>query len=287
MDLKLYFQQYTRLGQNPEDTEEEKVQKSSLLFMTGPFIFVGFGWGLVYFFSGLYIPGLIPFCYGVFSVFCVGLFAYTRNYIFFRNAQLILVLLLPFFLQLTMGGFVPSSAVIMFAIINPAGALIFHNKKSAIFWYLAFASLVFIAYLINDQLPNYIDWQLPDSYIDSMFLMNIIGVSLTVFLIQYYFAEKQTQLKKDIRQKNLELETQSNKLRELDEIKSRFFANISHEFRTPLTLILGLINKQIEQQEKPPLPADSDTMKRNAQRLLQLINQLLDLTKLESGELSP
>ena len=50
-------------------------------------------------------------------------------------------------------------------------------------------------------------------------------------------------------------------------------------------VILGLVNKQISNHEKPPKMHDSESMKRNANRLLQLINQLLDLSKLESGEL--
>ena len=83
----------------------------------------------------------------------------------------------------------------------------------------------------------------------------------------------------------MKLEEQSEALKEMDKIKSRFFANISHEFRTPLTLILGLIKKQIANPTKAPNIKDSETMRRNAHHLLQLINQLLDLSKLESGEI--
>jgi signal transduction histidine kinase len=64
----------------------------------------------------------------------------------------------------------------------------------------------------------------------------------------------------------------------MDQIKSRFFANISHEFRTPLTIILGLVNKQISSPKNPPDQKDGETMKRNSLRLLELINQLLDLS---------
>lgn len=70
---------------------------------------------------------------------------------------------------------------------------------------------------------------------------------------------------------------------ETEKIKSRFFANISHEFRTPLTLILGPAEK-INANISTDVIKDSGTIKRNAQRLLQLVNQLLDLSRLEAGK---
>ncbi|HMB93894.1 MAG TPA: two-component regulator propeller domain-containing protein [Rhodothermales bacterium] len=71
---------------------------------------------------------------------------------------------------------------------------------------------------------------------------------------------------------------EARRLAELDAAKSHFFANISHEFRTPLTLILGAADQLDETQAGP--------VRRNARRLLHLIDQLLDLSKLEAGKLT-
>ncbi len=77
----------------------------------------------------------------------------------------------------------------------------------------------------------------------------------------------------------------TDSLRNLDQLKSHFFANISHEFRTPLTLILGQIESVmasgIEIKEKGKLQVAN----RNAKLLLTLINELLDLSKLEAGSM--
>ncbi|QMW00345.1 tetratricopeptide repeat protein [Spirosoma foliorum] len=85
------------------------------------------------------------------------------------------------------------------------------------------------------------------------------------------------------------LTTQAQQLQELDEAKNRFFTNVTHEFRTPLTLILGTLSEKlhglVDNAETNIRRAEVTVMYRNAERLLQLINQLLDLSKLESGRL--
>lgn len=76
------------------------------------------------------------------------------------------------------------------------------------------------------------------------------------------------------------------KEKEIDTLKSRFFANISHEFRTPLTLILGPIQEKLEEDLSPEERQKYEMMERNAVRLKRLITDILDLTKSEEGELA-
>jgi signal transduction histidine kinase/ligand-binding sensor domain-containing protein/DNA-binding response OmpR family regulator len=84
----------------------------------------------------------------------------------------------------------------------------------------------------------------------------------------------------------LEVErAEARHLHELDKVKSRFFANISHEFRTPLTLILGPLSRLQESAAGEPRQS-LDLIERHARRLGELIEQLLDLSRLESGRLA-
>lgn len=104
---------------------------------------------------------------------------------------------------------------------------------------------------------------------------------------------KTASLQKEIAERAQQLQIANERLRELDRLKTQFFANVSHELRTPLTLILGPVAKmqmQLATKEKSEwtgsLKHDLEIVERNARTLLRHVNDLLDAAKLESGHLA-
>jgi len=93
-------------------------------------------------------------------------------------------------------------------------------------------------------------------------------------------------LEDKVRERTAELEQKNLQIMEMDQMKTRFFSNVSHEFRTPLTLIIGPLEDILSKEDLTEKnQVAMERMHRNAVRLLGLINQLLDLSKLDAGSM--
>ena len=127
--------------------------------------------------------------------------------------------------------------------------------------------------------------------------VNLLGFALIIFIINYVVKYRVNYLKKrnivleklvaerteEISEQKATLEKQAKELLELDRLKSNFFANISHEFRTPLTLIKGQIENILGIVKDENIRKKLSVAFNNSNRLNRLINQILDLSRLESG----
>lgn len=106
-----------------------------------------------------------------------------------------------------------------------------------------------------------------------------------VFLGLMYFFRRYEIKRMHVRNQLKLQEVETNSLRELDQLKTEFFDNISHEFRTPLTLIMGQLESSIPDVDSDLIKQKLRSAQSNSHRLMSLINQLLDLSKLESGKM--
>jgi signal transduction histidine kinase/DNA-binding response OmpR family regulator/ligand-binding sensor domain-containing protein len=110
----------------------------------------------------------------------------------------------------------------------------------------------------------------------------------------YIFKQRQEHLEQEIQKATQQIradkktiEAQAEDLRKLDELKTRFFANVSHELRTPLTLMLGPIKSVLKRQNiDNKSHTFLSTAEQNGHKLLKLVNEILDLNKLEAGKLA-
>lgn len=114
-------------------------------------------------------------------------------------------------------------------------------------------------------------------------LFSLLFSSIVLLII--WTSVNQINLKRNVEM--LQMKNQQEK--SMNDMKFRFFTNISHEFKTPLTLIIGPISEMLTLSKVQKLPADfikkTQRVYRNAQRLLNLVNQLLDFRKAEMGRL--
>ncbi|MBI5009021.1 MAG: helix-turn-helix domain-containing protein, partial [Bacteroidia bacterium] len=117
----------------------------------------------------------------------------------------------------------------------------------------------------------------------------LIFVSSIIVYIRfriYRLTRDKVRLEKEVRSRTEELEIKNKQLAEIDRIKTQFFTDISHEIRTPLTLITGpidILTKTYEGNDK--VSGMLAAMKRNSDRLMQLVNELLDIVRLDAGKM--
>lgn len=182
------------IGADPSDDDELRLRKSLLLLCAFPFIFAGVIWGTIYIAFDEPLAGVIPISYALISSLSIVYLGLTRRYAVFSFIQIFLILLLPFFLMLVLGGFVNSSAVILWSLISPLGALLFDQTRNAPRWFLAFILLVILSGLLQPYLRA--DNHLPDNLVTFFFVSNLAAVSTLVFFMVFYFVGQTNILQK-------------------------------------------------------------------------------------------
>ncbi len=106
-----------------------------------------------------------------------------------------------------------------------------------------------------------------------------------LFVLAIYVTRRLMQQRIEMRFAIQQERQEALRMHELDMMKIKFFTNVSHEFRTPITLILTPIERLMKQVQDAELKGQFDLIQRNAKRLLNLVNQLLDFRKIETQEI--
>ena len=141
-----------------------------------------------------------------------------------------------------------------------------------------YAGLDIISFLPKNEVFNY--FRSPSSIF-------AFGAAEAI-VFSFALAGKYNKLQSDISRVKIENEKEKSealRLQELDTFKTRFYANITHEFRTPLTVIDGLASELENDLNKSPQKHLS-LIRKNSHKLLTLVNQMLDLSKVQTGKVT-
>lgn len=138
----------------------------------------------------------------------------------------------------------------------------------------------------NDQLWNQEDVELQLTVLPPLWRSNLAFIVYIMIIFGFLMLSRKLILLRERSRQSLEQERGEARRRHmLDLLKIRFFTNISHEFRTPLSLIITPLDRLIHQAKDEQVKQQYDMIARNARRLLNLVNQLLDFRRLEVQEL--
>jgi adenylate cyclase len=170
----------------PSDSPDERLRKSTLVLTSILITVFSCIWVGTYAALGLWLAALVPLGYQVASLVGLALLARTKRYSVYRASQIALMLLLPFLLQWTLGGFVESGSVAIWAFFAPLAALVFYGPREAIPWFGAFLALVVLSAAIDGVLPEP-SHNIPSWVVVAFFALNIFGPSITTFALLEHF----------------------------------------------------------------------------------------------------
>ncbi len=184
--------------------DDEKLKRMILLRILLLTVFFGLLWGVIYILLGHFIPAMVPIFYGLLSLINLTQYFFYKKYIVFRFTQLILILLLPFCMQIALGSFLNASSVILASLLCPLGALMFHSVKVAriLFYFFIFLVIVTGVYEI---LNPYTTIHLNHTISIIFFVLNIIVICSIVYVLLEYFVAKKNKMKNILMQKNKDI----------------------------------------------------------------------------------
>jgi adenylate cyclase len=180
-----------RADTEAHDPPEVALQKQLLVRITVLILPAAFLWGMVYMVFGEPLAGLIPWSYGVVSLVGLATFHWTGRFGLFRAIQLGMWLVLPFILQMALGGFVPGSAVSVWAFCAPISALLVASRRTASWLLVIFAVQVVAAVALQPLAAT--GNALPTWLVAALFGLNLVGIAVVTFRAMVFFIGQKDQ----------------------------------------------------------------------------------------------
>jgi adenylate cyclase len=176
------------IGVDTNDSEETRLRKRMFVSAICLVVIASASWGIIFTMFGEPLAAMISIGYSVITLVSIFLIHITQRYLPFLYIQLTLGLLLPFSHTVLLGGFMHSSAVILWGLMSPLGAMFFFQLRRALPWWLAYLALLAAAGLAQGYLRT--GNNLPDWLISVFFVLNFGAVSSIVILMLNYFKQQ-------------------------------------------------------------------------------------------------
>ena len=173
-----------QVGASDADTPDERIYKEAVNLSALLISVLSCAWVATYAALGLWVSAAIPLVYQLLTLGGFLFLARRGRNAAFRRTQLCFMLVLPFLLQWSLGGFAASSAVGLWAVTAPFGALTFSGARAATPWFLGFLGLLGVSAAIDSSLTPA---DIPSWLVTLLFFLNVGAVSLTAFLLLQYF----------------------------------------------------------------------------------------------------
>ncbi|MFG1625463.1 adenylate/guanylate cyclase domain-containing protein [Kribbella sp. NPDC049227] len=185
------------LGARPEDTHDERLRQGTLIFSSLLITAISTIWVTTYLAYGDPVSAAIPGFYQVVTVIGLVILARTRRFATFRTTQLLAFLVLPALLQVSLGGFVASSAMILWAVFTPLAALALLGIRRSVPWLVAFFVELAALALLDSRLAQS-PTGLPPGFEVTFLVLNIAGVMVSSYVMLGYFVEQRERVHRDL-----------------------------------------------------------------------------------------
>lgn len=195
--IRNYLQILGTIGNVPENNEREKVGHGFLIYTGALMGMGGLLWGTIAFASDLLWQSLIPYAYTLITIINFTYLYYSKKFEVVRIIQMAISVLLPFLFQLSLGGFIPSGAVILWSILSILVGFTFQNRATTIRWFIFYLALIIVSGFIDS---NIILVAREDNHGLSIlfFTLNLIVISTMIFVMFFYFAKNANNLKNQL-----------------------------------------------------------------------------------------
>ncbi len=177
------------LGTVAGDSHDEGMRKGALIFASVLIALISFIWVGTYLAYGYPLSASIPGVYQVGTALGLVALAHWRRFAVFRTTQFVMFLVLPALLQASLGGFVASSGMILWAIFVPLAAVALLGVRGSIPWFVAYAVLVVALAAFDERLARS-PAELPGGFVVAFFVLNILGVTLSAYVMLGYFVDR-------------------------------------------------------------------------------------------------